>query len=256
MSVQYTVTVPEYGTTPVFQMGDQNPGVTVKNTGDVDVLLAQTSAVTETNGYVLSPGSSVVWVAGRALFIGGVADGKCFISDNSGNLFDANAVAVAIMNEGLADAIAGEISLKGAPPIRQSSKPFDIKPSFSGSGVPSGDGSQTFTTEWFDVSTFDMINVRIDVTSFPAAHGSFSVFVRFQETATGDIELSPLYESWYGACIVVTPCASDLAQVVVSNNGAHGVALTPFACVLDIELTTGGSVTPEYRSVPSIVWTN
>lgn len=79
---QYTVTVPDSGTATVFERGDLNSGVTVKNTGTVAVFLVQSPNAGQEYGYALSPGSSVVWQAGTPLFVSGTG-GTVFITSNT-----------------------------------------------------------------------------------------------------------------------------------------------------------------------------
>lgn len=99
--------------------GGFRAGATVKNVGSQIAYLGTDSTVTPVNGYALSAGSSVIWDAQRPLW--GLAEpaGPTTVSvyENIGNLFDASAIAQALLSGGLANQIASAISISGAPPI-------------------------------------------------------------------------------------------------------------------------------------------
>ena len=167
MAVQYTVQIPETGSAVVFQQGDQNPGVTVKCLGESEIWLAQTSAVDESNAYILSPGSSVIWEAGKVLYLGGPLGGRAFVSDNSGSLFDASAVASAMIQQDLAGEIAQRINIEGIPPIRQSSIPIP-EFSFTTDNSPANlDGTKLYQTDWFEARKADVLHLRGGVPDAP-----------------------------------------------------------------------------------------
>ena len=224
MAIQYSVAVPELGSAPVFQLGDQNPGVTVKCLGDSELWLAQTPTVDESNGYVLSPGSSVVWEAGKALFLGGKAGGRAFISDNSGALFDASAVASSMIQQDLAGKIAESIRVEGIPPVRQSTIPIP-EVSFITDGSPANpDGTKLYVSDWFDSRKADMLYVRGGVDSrdggFPYNFGVWRVWARWQQEGSGVIEDSrEIYEIFSGPFAMTFRCQYQLGQVVVSFDG-------------------------------------
>ena len=116
-------------TVAVYPGGFQE-SVTVKNSGSSVIYLSHLPKVT-TNDYPLSPGSSLVWDARKPLFAACAAGqtSTLLVLENSGNLFDASAVASQILTQGLATQIADAITLNGVPPIN----PFDLL--YSGSAL-------------------------------------------------------------------------------------------------------------------------
>ena len=101
---------------PISPMGLADD-VTVKVIGDSTVYLGDLP-LTPLTGYRLDPGSSVVWQATRPLHLYSETATSVFISDNAGNLFDADAVGSSLIRQGLAGEIGKAIALGGAPSTR------------------------------------------------------------------------------------------------------------------------------------------
>lgn len=101
---------------PVYPSGNQ-AALMLKNVGTVTLYLGSTAAVNAT-GYPLGVGSSIIWDAGRPLYAYAV-NGLLLVSENTGALFDAQAVASEIIAAGLAQDIADKIAIGGAPPINK-----------------------------------------------------------------------------------------------------------------------------------------
>ena len=91
--------------------------LTVYNSGTQTVYIGDATGLTVGTGFPLSPGSVIGWDKGRALYAVAVtADGaQITLVTNGGAIFDAGAIADAILNAGLAGDIAQAIFLKGAP---------------------------------------------------------------------------------------------------------------------------------------------
>lgn len=108
-----TSTVPITGRTVIYPAGQQS-GLTLKNVGTETIYLDSQSNV-NAGGWPLGIGSSISWDPNRPLFAYAVNNGQLLISENAGNLFDAQAVAAGILDGGLAAQIADSLSLKGVP---------------------------------------------------------------------------------------------------------------------------------------------
>ena len=109
-----TSTVAIAGRTAIYPSGLQS-ALTLKNVGAETVYL-DSQANVNMGGFPLGVNSSIVWDANRPLFAY-ANNGQLLVSENSGNLFDAQAVAAEIIAGGLAGDIAAQIAISGAPPI-------------------------------------------------------------------------------------------------------------------------------------------
>lgn len=253
---QYTVTVPDSGTATIFERGDLNSGVTVKNTGTVAVYLVQAPNAGQEYGYALSPGSSVVWQAGTPLFISGTG-GTVFITSNTGSLFDSDALATAIIRGGLADEIAQRISVEGAPPIRKSLVPFEPIIFVTGTGQIMPDQTEQFTTDWFSVSDWDILTVQLRDFDGCPDNATFSSWVEYQEMGSGDTITSPRFQFWPGKASYTTECRYDQARIYVTWNGIYSGLPAGIYVTVDAELTVGGKRSSnEYKNIPSKFWSN
>lgn len=106
----------------VFLANQSNPAVTVYNSGSKTVFLDSQDPVSNPSaGQPLSAGSSIGWDSKQALYAITAAGETTTITvtNNSGNIFDAGAIATQIIDQGLAQDIANAISITGAPPIDQ-----------------------------------------------------------------------------------------------------------------------------------------
>lgn len=253
---QYTVTVPDSGTATVFERGDLNSGVTVKNTGTVAVFLVQSPNAGQEYGYALSPGSSVVWQAGTPLFVSGTG-GTVFITSNTGSLFDSDALANAIIRGGLADEIAQRISVEGAPPIRKSSVPFDPIMFVTGTGHVMPNRTELFATDWFSVSDWDILTVQLRDFHGCPENATFSSWVEFQEEGSGDTVTSNRFQFWPGLASYSTECRYDQARIYVTWNGIISGLPAGIYVMVDAELTVGGKrAANEYKNIPDSIWSD
>ena len=250
---QYTVTVPDSGTATIFERGDLNSGVTVKNTGTVAVYLVQAPNAGQEYGYALSPGSSVVWQAGTPLFVSG-AGGTVFITSNTGSLFDSDALATAIIRGGLADEIAQRIRVEGAPPIRKSSVPFDPISFLTGYGVTMPNQTEQFTTGWFSVSDWDILTVELWDVACPV-EATYSSWVEYREAGTWNKVTSARFQFWPGEGSYSTECRYSEACIYVAWNGVSSGLPSGVYITVEAELTVGGKRSPnEYKNIPSTFW--
>lgn len=104
------------GTMPIYPAARQKACV-VKNVGTDMVYLSSQSIATSYEGHELGAGSSIIWDAEQALWAYCPSTTSISVIENSGNLFDAQAIANEIVTGGLAQEIAQQISITGAPPI-------------------------------------------------------------------------------------------------------------------------------------------
>ena len=117
------------GQTPLDPGGYQD-GVTLKNLGP-GTIYVDSAPVTNGAGFPIGQGTSMQRDAKRPLFANGDG-GQLLMSENTGAIFDAGAVAEQLTQSGLASNIAGEIldsglanavaeriSIEGAPPINK-----------------------------------------------------------------------------------------------------------------------------------------
>jgi hypothetical protein len=99
--------------------------LTVYNGGTVQIQVTDDVNGTS-DGFPLSPGTSIVWDAGRPLCafvpVGTPGQAALTILDNSGAISNPSAIASALLVGGLAGAIASAIAVQGAPPLNA----FDI----------------------------------------------------------------------------------------------------------------------------------
>lgn len=103
------------GPVAIYPAGLQS-ACTLKNVGDNDIYVdSQSIPVGIPAGFPLGKGSSMVWDAERPLFASSPLGSELLISENSGNLFDAQAIAAEITAGNLAQEIAQQVSLYGAP---------------------------------------------------------------------------------------------------------------------------------------------
>jgi hypothetical protein len=93
--------------------------LTVANSGSVTLYLGDSTGLQVATGFPLSPGSTIGWDKGRALYaIAAVpAGGQVTLLTNGGQLNDVSALATAIIDAGLASDIASAISVQGVPVI-------------------------------------------------------------------------------------------------------------------------------------------
>jgi hypothetical protein len=99
-----------------------NPGgfgddVTVLNTGSATAYLTDQAPDSTTDGQPLSAGSSLTWTKGQPLWVIGPSSTTLVVSENTGPIFDAGAIAAQILAQGLAGQIATAINVIGVPAI-------------------------------------------------------------------------------------------------------------------------------------------
>lgn len=114
--------------TPIYPSGNQE-AVTLKNVGAETIYVDNAPIpVGSGAGLPLGSGSSMIWDANKPLYAAAplTGNGQLLVIENSGNLFDAQAVAVEIINAGLAQDIAQQIAITGAPPIDPLDLLYDI----------------------------------------------------------------------------------------------------------------------------------
>ena len=147
-----TSTVAIAGRTAIYPSGLQS-ALTLKNVGAETVYL-DSKANVNMGGFPLGVNSSIVWDANRPLYA--YADnGQLLVSENSGNLFDAQAVAAEIIAGGLAGDIAAQIAINGVPQI---AKRIDL---LNWSGIPNPDGGPS---AFIDVTPYSTLIVQIHTT--------------------------------------------------------------------------------------------
>lgn len=107
------------GLVNIFRDGYPEP-LTVYNSGTLDLLVTDDDTGTS-DGFPLSPGTTIVWDAKRPLaaqvVAGEVGTGTLVVLDNSGAVSNPSAIAAALLVGGLAGAIASAIAISGAPPL-------------------------------------------------------------------------------------------------------------------------------------------
>lgn len=122
MPTNFSNVIPLRSTSPVaiFPDGWQE-GLTIRNTGNDVAYIGGSPTVSEANGFPLGSNSSMSWDAQRPLWaLGSSSSSQVLVFANTGNLFDASAIAGEILAQGLATDIATEISIYGAPSINRS----------------------------------------------------------------------------------------------------------------------------------------
>lgn len=133
---------------------------TVYNSSTTDVLYLSDTG-NPAGAFPLNPGSTIQWDGGKPLYLSvlGTAVVTAYVMPNGGNLTDATAIASAIIAQGLAQDIAQEISISGAPPIDSSRVPIA---SFSHVTVPANQMKQI--SGYIDVSKYNSVRVVVSPT--------------------------------------------------------------------------------------------
>lgn len=143
------------GPTLLFQ-GSQIGQLTLKNIGATNpVYLGHSTNVSADNGFLLSPGSSIVWDASQAIYAYAPSTAVSTVSilPNGGQLFDAQAVANSLIYANLPQLIAQNIAISGAPPIDAQAVLLDY-----GAGVPIASDTVVNSSTGQDVSAYQSIN--------------------------------------------------------------------------------------------------
>lgn len=244
---QQNVSVSPDAPAVIFTRGDDNPGVTVKNTGTNDIALGYVPSFGA--GYILAPGSSVVWSAGKPLFISSTATGAAFVSDNTGNLFDADAVGASLIRQGLAQEIADKLKLTGVPPIRQSSSLLTDWTFTHEVG-----GSTSWVSDIFNVAEVDTLSVAT-FTTRGNIDAWYTVAVLFYDGVNAFQRQSLVYSGYRGKMDFAVPAEGTTARLLVQMNVGTDVAMD---FVISVTGTLGSTI-ERYRAVPDDmppIWDN
>lgn len=217
--------------TGIFPDGRQGP-VTLYNTG-VNIVYVSES-VNATDGYPLSPGSTLVWDAGRKLFAttGQAGVGSINVTDNGGSVFDASAVAGQILSQGLAGQIAASIFESGVPLV---DKPTTLFAGSFGSPTVIPAGSSVPINGGFDVSKLQNVTICSTYFSFPPVTANTDV-VEVQVTFFTEVDpgvyvalSSTKYSVWRADFSLTVPVEGVHMRVNVTN-----YATTPLTTVFFI----------------------
>ena len=209
-----TSTVAIAGRTVIYPSGLQS-ALTLKNVGAETVYL-DSQANVNTGGFPLGVNSSIVWDANRPLYAY-AGNGQLLVSENSGNLFDAQAVAAEIIAGGLAGDIAAQIALNGAPPIDK----MTLLAAIPLLGANVGNLWQG------DATNYNSLFVILFPSSSNSA-GTADVYINHYATYNGSQKLVYTdFASFYGwsvskAQIFVAPVRGDWAQAFLTNSATLG----------------------------------
>ena len=209
-----TSTVAIAGRTVIYPSGLQS-ALTLKNVGAETVYL-DSQANVNTGGFPLGVNSSMVWDANRPLYAY-AGNGQLLVSENSGNLFDAQAVAAEIIAGGLAGDIAAQIALNGAPPIDK----MTLLAATPLLGANVGNLWQG------DATNYNSLFVILFPSSSNSA-GTADVYINHHATYNGSQKLVYTdFASFYGwsvskAQIFVAPIRGDWAQAFLTNSATLG----------------------------------
>ena len=171
--------------TSVYPAGLQ-AAITLKNVGENDLYVdSLPMPVGIPAGFPLGKGSSMVWDSGRSLYASSPLGSELLISENSGNLFDAQAIAAEIVAGDLAQEIANRIAIGGVPPIdRRTLLVRDIQ----------GANPTSVTLDPTEMSQGNSWEVVVGLTGMtPALSGAFQV-VLVGTYASGDIAWEMSYK--------------------------------------------------------------
>lgn len=114
--------------------------VTITNTGTATAYLDSDQPDSTTSGQPLSAGSSLTWSKDQPLWTVAPVATTLVVSENTGAIFDAGAIASQILAQGLADQIAAAINVVGVPAIESATvivnqstvTPSGANPGFAG----------------------------------------------------------------------------------------------------------------------------
>lgn len=166
---------------------------TLKNTGDNVVCVDSANIPDAASGFPLGAGSSMVWDANRPLYAYSELGTTLLVTENSGNLFDSQAIAQSLANSGLAAEIAQHIQVSGAPPINKTQLLYvgtvtsGLYALFDASGWNTiRISASTTATAATSLVTVSPIAIHFPWTSIPPIH------LHFSDNNTGDGDIGYL----------------------------------------------------------------
>lgn len=111
--------------------------VTITNTGTATAYLDSDQPDSTTSGQPLSAGSSLTWAKDQPLWTVAPVATTLVVSENTGAIFDAGAIASQILAQGLAAQIAAAINVVGVPAIESATVLMNfsvVTPAFANPG--------------------------------------------------------------------------------------------------------------------------
>jgi len=149
----------------LYLPGRKHPQVMIANTGATTIYVNNEDPISDPSaGQPLTPGSSLGWDADRSLYMTCPTSGTVTITENSGTLMDAGAIASQIISQGLADDIASAIYISGIPPVDRYTLVQDT-------GVVTG----TYFSPMIDVTGYQSMNVVYQNGATIANPGNISI---------------------------------------------------------------------------------
>lgn len=154
MPTQYPLTPT---TLPLYPGGYQG-ALLLYNVGPGMAYVSDSPNVTASNGWPIAKGSTITWAAGRALYAISDTTATLFADENAGSMTSAVDVADALIDSGLANDIAQQVALQGAPSIDH---PTVL---YSKTGTVAANSSWNLgldTSTWIDISKYNSIFIHV-----------------------------------------------------------------------------------------------
>ena len=220
---------------PTLVTRSRPDSVTVYNMSSIPVFLS----AEQTGGFELSPGSTITWDAGQALYAfhrtpGATAD--IAVLPNGGQIVDSRALARNIVNTGLAANIATEINALGVPAIDRPTVLAEITTPVLNASV----GTFTTLVPKTDVSQYSSIRLHVQAADDTGSAAESTIYViRVYHSIGNSVIQTRDYTLSYGTARITVPIigngiAIDLVSQVAAV-GTIGYTFSAIASMRDVK---------------------
>lgn len=213
---------------PTLVTRSRPDSVTVYNMSSIPVFLS----AEQTGGFELSPGSTITWDAGQALYAfhrtpGATAD--IAVLPNGGQIVDSRALARNIVDTGLAQNIATEINALGVPAIDRPTVLAEITKPVLNASV----GMITPLVPKTDVSQYSSIRLHVQAADDTGSAAESTIYaIRVYHSIGSSVIQTRDYTLSYGTARVTVPIIGNgIAIDLVSQTTGIGTIGYTFAAV-------------------------
>lgn len=213
---------------PTLVTRSRPDSVTVYNMSSIPVFLS----AEQTGGFELSPGSTITWDAGQALYAfhrTPDATANIAVLPNGGQIVDSRALARNIVDTGLAANIATEINALGVPAIDRPTVLAEIKTPVLNASV----GTFTPLVPKTDVSQYSSIRLHVQAADDTGSADESTIYViRVYHYIGSSVIQTRDYTLSYGTARVTVPIIGNGITIdLVSQVAAVGTIGYTFAAV-------------------------
>lgn len=220
--------------------------VTILNTGTATAYIDSDQQDSTTSGQPLSAGSSLTWTKGQPLWTVAPTPTTLVVSDNSGPIFDAGAIAAQILAQGLAAQIASAINVVGVPAIE----------------------SATVLLNYSQVTTAGQSTIPLGAPLDVSRYQSLRIYCSDTYIIGGAYPPPRPYEiTWYADALGTIPVGADAFNTPTGTNGIVPAASAvisvpcrgPYFSIAGPSITVGPStvgivVIGSYRPAQDLKW--